>query len=401
MRHKSKLIKILIPLLICTSIAVPIMANEAAKANKKPVIAEQNQTQLNGQTTANIQKQTVELVFVLDTTGSMGGLIEGAKNKIWHIANEIQNAKTNVEVRMGLIAYRDRGDTYVTKHFPISQDIHQIYADLIEFQAGGGGDAPESVNQALYEAISQQNWSDANDTLRIVFLVGDAPPKMNYADDVKYMQSVKLAKEKDIIINTILAGNSQRTKTIWQEIAQNANGAFSQIAQDGNVTIIKTPYDEQIRTLNIELSGTIILYGNKQVKQKANKIMESMVMAAPEASADMASYNAKRVTKSSVFSGKGDLLQELELKNENLGSLVTDKLPQIMQKMNDTERKHYVSRMQVKRGKIQNELDELVIKRTNYKAEQIKQLSDDELDSFDQNMLKIIINQAATKGIKY
>ena len=264
--YKSKFLKTLLPLLVCTTVAIPIFASDAN--NKSP----DNVTEVAHKQT-QAKKQTVEVVFVLDTTGSMGGLLEGAKNKIWHIANEIQNAKSDVTVRMGLIAYRDRGDDYVTKHFPITNDIHQIYADLIEFRAAGGGDAPESVNQALSEAVTQQNWSEADDTLRIIFLVGDAPPKMNYRDDMKYSQTVKIAKRKDIIINTILAGNSKRTKKVWQEIAQNANGAFSQIAQDGNVTIIKTPYDEQIHQLNIELNTTIILYGDKKVKQKSRKTL--------------------------------------------------------------------------------------------------------------------------------
>lgn len=386
-----KISKILIPLLVCSSFISPVMA--ADNANKTQSAKHQNQQ--------IAQKQIVELVFVLDTTGSMGGLLEGAKNKIWYIANEIQNAKTNVEVRIGLIAYRDRGDDYITKHFAITNDIHSIYAELIEFQAGGGGDAPESVNQALYEAIQQQNWSDAHDTLRIVFLVGDAPPKMNYQDDVKYMQSVKLAKQKDIIINTILAGNSRETKKIWQEIAQNANGAFSQIAQDGNVTIVQTPFDNDIKALNIELNTTVILYGSNKVKKQASRVMESMAAAKPAASSDMASYNVKRSIKSRIFAGAGDLLQELELKTEVLGALSDDKLPLNMQKMNSEQRQQYVESMQQKRSGIQIKIDKLAKQRSLYLAEQIKKLSDSDKNSFDENMVSIIREQALEKGIKY
>lgn len=383
-----KISKILIPLLLCTAFTTPILAAETTPTT--------NQTSM--QKTSN---RDIEVVFVLDTTGSMGGLLEGAKNKIWHIANEIQNSQDNVNLKVGLVAYRDRGDNYVTKHFPITSDIHSIYADLIEFQAGGGGDSPEAVNQALNEAIKQQPWNDSHQTLRLVFLVGDAPPQMNYQDDVKYMQTVKLAKQKDIIINTILAGNDQKTKKIWQEIAQNANGAFSQIEQDGNVTIVKTPYDEQIQQLNIELNTTVILYGNKAVKKQANKVMESIAAAAPEASSDMAEYNFSGPIKSRVFTGKGDLLQELELNNETLGALSNDKLPENMQKMTETERQKYVKDMRQKRSEIQVKIDELIKKRVVYKADEIKKLSDEDKNSFDENMVTIIREQAAEKGIKY
>src|ERR1051326_8491078 len=68
--------------------------------------------QVPGQTNG---KPTLEMVFVLDTTGSMGGLLEGAKQRIWGIVNEVMRSASHPAVRVGLVAYRDRGDEYVTK----------------------------------------------------------------------------------------------------------------------------------------------------------------------------------------------------------------------------------------------------------------------------------------------
>src|ERR1700704_3390577 len=68
-------------------------------------------------------KPVVEVAFVLDTTGSMGPLIEGAKRKIWSIATAIVDANPGAEIRMGLVAYRDIGDEYVTKTFNLTTDI--------------------------------------------------------------------------------------------------------------------------------------------------------------------------------------------------------------------------------------------------------------------------------------
>ncbi len=97
----------------------------------------------------------IEVCFVLDTTGSMGGLIEGAKLKIWSIANQMVAAKPTPNLKIALIGYRDRGDEYVTRLYGLSEDIDAVYANLQKFQAGGGGDTPESVNQALHEASAQ------------------------------------------------------------------------------------------------------------------------------------------------------------------------------------------------------------------------------------------------------
>ena len=75
-------------------------------------------------------KPIVEVAFVLDTTGSMGPLIEGAKRKIWSIATAIVDANPTAEIRMGLVAYRDIGDEYVTKTFNLTTDIQDLYANL-------------------------------------------------------------------------------------------------------------------------------------------------------------------------------------------------------------------------------------------------------------------------------
>src|SRR5215213_10723895 len=88
-------------------------------------------------------KPKVEVVFCLDTTGSMGGLIDGAKAKIWAICNQIAGGKPTPNLKVGLVAYRDRGDAYITKVSDLTGDLDSIHAELKKFTANGGGDAPE------------------------------------------------------------------------------------------------------------------------------------------------------------------------------------------------------------------------------------------------------------------
>ena len=101
----------------------------------------------------------IEVVFALDTTGSMSGLIQAAKDKIWSIASTMASAQQAPEIKMGLVAYRDRGDAYVTQVIDLSDDLDSMYAKLMDFQAQGGGDGPESVNQALHDAVHDISWS--------------------------------------------------------------------------------------------------------------------------------------------------------------------------------------------------------------------------------------------------
>src|SRR5258707_4238358 len=80
---------------------------------------------------------TLEMVFVLDTTGSMGGLIEGAKQRIWGIVNEVMQSSSHPAVRIGLVGYRDRGDEYVTTVLPLTNDLDKVYSTLMNYRTGG------------------------------------------------------------------------------------------------------------------------------------------------------------------------------------------------------------------------------------------------------------------------
>ena len=96
---------------------------------------------------------TIDIVFAVDTTGSMGGLLDGAKRTVWSIANQVRDIEKNADLRIGLVAYRDTGDDYVTKDFALTDDLDAVFAELTSYQASGGGDVPENVDAALYDAV--------------------------------------------------------------------------------------------------------------------------------------------------------------------------------------------------------------------------------------------------------
>ncbi len=224
-------------------------------------------------------KPTVEVAFVLDTTGSMASLIEGAKRKIWSIATTIIDDNPGADIRMGLVAYRDIGDEYVTKRIELTTDIQDLYAQLLELRARGGGDWPESVNEALHEGITKLSWTSGPEVSRIVFLVGDAPPHMDYQQDMKYPQVLALAKQKDIVVNAVQAGEARDTLRVWREIAQMGDGQYIPIPQDGGkLVVIETPFDVEIIELQEKLNGTVIPYGPRHkrssVEEKTRQVCQ-------------------------------------------------------------------------------------------------------------------------------
>src|SRR5262245_64380023 len=121
-----------------------------------------------------LAKRAVDVVFAVDTTGSMGGLIEGAKRTVWSIATHIRKTEPNADLRIGLVAYRDIGDDYVTRDFALTDNLDAVFAELSGYRAAGGGDTPEDVDAALDVAVHKMAWRD--NAKKLVFLVGDAPP---------------------------------------------------------------------------------------------------------------------------------------------------------------------------------------------------------------------------------
>ncbi len=334
-----------------------------------------------------IARPIVEVAFVLDTTGSMAGLIEGAKRKIWSIATSIIDANPAAEIRMGLVAYRDIGDDYVTKTFDLTTDIQDLYANLLELKARGGGDWPESVNEALYVAVDKLSWSKTGDICRIVFLVGDAPPHMDYAQDMKYPQVLALAKQKDILVNAVQAGGARDTERMWREIAQLGNGRYIPIPQDGGqIVIIETPYDTEIIELQGRINGTVIPYGPKsrrsQVEEKTKQ-----VAAAPAASAtEMSSYLSKRVRTAGMaeaLTGEGDLVADVATGRQKLSSVKDEELPEPLRKLAPAQRQDAVDKSMSERKVMTDRMAELVKKRDQYVHEQRKSAPQKKADSFD------------------
>jgi len=333
-------------------------------------------------------RQTVEVAFVLDTTGSMGPLIEGAKRKIWSIATSILDTNPNADIRMGLVAYRDIGDDYVTKRFDLTTDIQDLYARLLELRAQGGGDWPESVNEALDVAVNKLSWSRGPDICRIMFLVGDAPPHMDYAQDVKYPQTLQVARQKDIVVNAVLAGTARDTERVWREIAQRGGGDFIPIPQDGGeLVVIETPYDDDIIILQKNINKTVMPYGpapmQRQVQEKARQV-GSVAAAAPSSASDMASFINKRAkTSNEAVTGDGDLVADYTSGRKQLDQIKEDELPPAIQALPKAQRPAALEQQSNERKELNAKLTDLVARRDGYIAEQRARQPAKAASSFD------------------
>ena len=342
----------------------------------------------------------MEVVFVLDTTGSMSGMIAGAKQKIWAIANKLKSAEPTPEINFGLVGYRDRGDVYVTKVFGLTSNLDDVYTNLYAFEANGGGDEPESVNEALHKAVRDLQWSSDPSVLKVIFLVGDAPPHMDYQDDVKYPETCKLANQKGILINTLQCGRLNGTEAVWRAIAGKTNGSYAAILQDGGSIKIETEYDREIIRLNLELDATIVLYGSRTEQANAAANKSTLARLSSEAVADRSSYFSKSESGTVLAGGGGDLVVDLINGRQRIDSLDQKKLDPKLQAMPEPERNALIAGKVGQRRALQAELAALVAKRDAVVAEKLKGMEGKdgvlELSAFE-----VLETQAKEKGYKF
>jgi uncharacterized protein YegL len=343
----------------------------------------------------------LEVVFVLDTTGSMAALIDGAKQKIWAIADELASAKPTPELRIGLIAYRDRGDAYVTRRFPLSDDIDTVYQQLYSLHADGGGDEPESVNQALREAVHDTTWSQDARTYRAVFLVGDARPHLDYQDDVPYSETVREAAERGIVINTVQCGDLHGTREIWAAIARGAQGTYASIQQDGGMLQIATPMDEDIGRLNAEISATVMPYGGSEQREGTRMKARAAAAAPVAASASRHAYLAKK--GGGVVTGGGDLVDDLKSGRARVEGLKSEELPSELRGLSTEQQQVVLEKKGEQRKQLQSELDKLVRARAEYvQHEEKKRRAEGQAAGFDGEVMKAVKEQAARSvGVSY
>jgi Mg-chelatase subunit ChlD len=342
----------------------------------------------------------IEVAFVLDTTGSMAGLIEGAKLKIWSIANQLASGQPTPQVRIALVAYRDRGDAYVTRVKPLTDDIDAVYAELQQLAAEGGGDAPESVNQALHEAVTTLAWSGDAGVYRAIFLVGDAPPHLDYPDDVKFSDSVALARQKGIVINTVQCGAYPETTPFWQQIASTGGGTYAAIEQNGGMLALATPMDDELSKLNSDLASTLVPYG--AADEQAELALKRDRAAAAPASAVASRLGFLSKLGGRLNAGRADLLDAIASGEKTLAEVPAPELPPALAAMEPAAREEFVKQKLEERKTIQAKIDGLSKERDTYvEHESARRAAEGSDAGFDAKVRDAVRAQAAVAGITY
>jgi Mg-chelatase subunit ChlD len=384
MKHKGSSILVVLILLLL----IPVVKATVIKAKipeKQPVKSQ--------------KKAIIDVAFCLDTTGSMSGLIEGAKQKIWTIVNTVNSAQPRPVLRIALVAYRDRGDDYVTRKFDFTSDLETMYSHLRAFEAGGGGDTPEDVNRALSDAVNGLQWFQESSALKIVYLVGDAPPHMDYQEGYDYRSITKIASRRGIIVNTVQCGNLDGTREIWQEIARMADGRYAAIDQSGGMVAIASPYDEELSKLSRDLNNTYVAYGSE-----GDRVLAAQAANDRDAEARAPASAAERAASKagSLYRNEGwDLVDGVNNHSVKLEELKPGDLPEDLRRMNSKEQREYLQQKSKDRQQLQAKIQDLSKRRDAYVNSKLKESGKKTDSAFDAQVLNTLKEQGKKKGIEF
>jgi hypothetical protein len=345
------------------------------------------------------EKQKIMLALLLDTSNSMDGLIEQAKSQLWRIVNELAAAKCDdgARPRIQIALYEYGNDNlpasegYVRQVAALTSDLDLISEKLFSLRTNGGN---EFCGQVISTSLRQLAWTQSKADLKLIFIAGNEPFTQG---EIPYKFACDLAREKDVIVNTIFCGPYQEgIETSWKRGADLTGGTYMSIEQNERTVYIITPYDDRISALNEALNDTYVYYGTsgrykKQMQGEQDKNAETYSQ----------SNKVERVlSKSShAYDNKSWDLVDGSKENEKLVEQAkADDLPAEMRSMSVPERKEYVEKKAHERAAIQKEIAQLGAQREQYlKTHSGKS----ETSTLDAAMMKAIRSQAVARNFKW
>lgn len=305
----------------------------------------------------------VDLVICLDTSGSMTGLINSARAKLWDIVNEITDLIPNAQLRVGLLTYGSPNYStpaqgWIYRHSDLSTDLDSVYASMMSMSTNGGD---EYVGWVLNDAVQTMSWSTDPNALKLIYVSGNESADQAAAS-FNFRQVGKEARRRGIVINAIFAGpNVNGLHQGWEKVAQHGGGDYFAIDQDAGTVQIHTPQDKIIIELNTKLNATYIPFGQegRRGKDRQEKMDASASNLGQQSVASRVVVKAKAIYQNAAW----DLVDAAANADFDLEKVEAEALPPVMQKMNTNERKYYVETQRGNRAKLQRQIHEAGRKR--------------------------------------
>lgn len=204
-----------------------------------------------------------DIMFIVDATGSMGDEIRYLQAELADVVKRVKTSQPDLQLRMGSVFYRDKGDEYLTRTSALDANINTTLDFMNKQHAGGGGDTPEAVDEAFEESFKNGGWSEEA-LARIAFLVLDAPCHSDEESIKRIHEQIKIAAEKGIrVIPVVCSGMYEDGEYLMRSMALATNGTTLFLTDDsgiGNTHLKPTTDKMEVEKLNDMIVRLIVQY---------------------------------------------------------------------------------------------------------------------------------------------
>lgn len=311
----------------------------------------------------------IQIAILLDTSGSMGGLIDQARTELWALVNQFALARRNglaPRIEVALYQYGSSQipseDGYIRQHLPLTEDLDRVSEVLHSFAAGGGS---EHCPQAVQHAVDHLQWA-GGDVYKAIFIAGNERFQQGPVDA---RTACEAAIKRGIIVNPIYCGSRSGAES-WQQAAAWADGAFSSIDHNRRVMRIETPYDDEIAQLSSELNETYVAMGAAGAEARARQVAQDAQAAGAGQAVEAERAVAKTNANYEHGAARWDLVAAVEQKQVKLEDVPEADLPEPMRAMSMEAREAYVAEQAARRDAIRSRIQSLNASRVSYIEEQ-------------------------------
>jgi von Willebrand factor type A domain len=350
--------------------------------------------------------KAIDLVICLDISGSMDGLIDSAKLRLWDVVNELARLKPTPNLRVGLYTYGatryDPKTGWVHKDVDLTEDLDDVYKAFNSLKTGGG---EEYVARVTKTALDEQKWSTEKGALKIIFVCGNEPvdqDKQVHLDDVALQ-----AKKAGVIINTVYCPYGHDDEIAgWADFSKKCGGKHINVDQNkaAKQIVVKTEFDEQIVKLGEELNKTYVAYG-KDGKEKAENQLKQDANAAHAPGAAGGFGGGAAIARAESKAGAlyrnstWDLVDKMKDKDFDITKIKEEDLCDDLKKLKPEERLAYLKKKAEERAELQKKIGDLSAKRQKKVDEELaKKPKTDSEKALDEAFRSTIREQAKDKG---
>lgn len=340
-------------------------------------------------------RRPVDVVVMLDTSGSMENLLDATRARVWDVVNELGKMQPTPELRVGLISFgtnkASEEQGHIIQHLDLTEELDEVYAELMGLTIGGG---TELVGRALNEAVDAMSWSGDYDALRVVFVAGNESADQG-VEQADFRIAARAALDRDIIVNALYAGNrEQGIVEKWHEVARSGEGNFSAIDPSIGSIQIAAPQDDLLLELNARLNTTYVPYGEKGQAGLANQIAQD----SNASRLGVQSCSSRIVAKGGALynNASWDLVDRSLEEGFDWDALPLSELPEEMQSMTAEESAAFIESKRAAREAIQLEIQTVSAARESF----VKQAIAERIGSagLGEAMRASIREQAMAKG---